>query len=95
MPLSMNTRAILGKAKVTRNRNTKSPMVPRNVSQSQTVVIAPACVWDSGRDLLAPYLDSLARRQARLLFVGQPKDPDLGQAQNYGVGGLLSGILDF
>lgn len=53
-------------------------------------LLAPACVWDSGRELLAPYADALARREARLVLLGRPADPDLEQALNFGVAAIGS-----
>jgi HD-GYP domain-containing protein (c-di-GMP phosphodiesterase class II) len=53
------------------------------------VVIAPASVWDKGRDLLSPYLEKLATIEARLVLLGRPSDPDLSQALNLGLCALL------
>ncbi len=55
----------------------------------QSVLIAPAAVWDEGRDLLRPYLERLAAYETRLLIVGRPKQPDLAAALNLGLGALL------
>ena len=54
------------------------------------VVIAPAAVWDKGRDLLSPYSDKFAAVEARLILLGRPNDPDLSQALNLGLCALLS-----
>ncbi|HEY0467414.1 MAG TPA: hypothetical protein VGC79_24610, partial [Polyangiaceae bacterium] len=54
------------------------------------VLIAPASVWDKGRDLLQPYLDKLASVEARLVLLGRPRDPDLSQALNLGLCALLA-----
>ena len=48
------------------------------------VLIAPASVWDKGRDLLTPYLEKFASVEARLVLLGRPSDPDLSQALNLG-----------
>lgn len=53
------------------------------------VLIAPVCVWDEGRELLSPYAQRFAEGQTRLLLLGSPRDPDLGQALNLGVCALL------
>jgi len=53
------------------------------------VLIAPASVWDKGRDLLAPYLEKFAVVEARLVLLGRPSDPDLSQALNLGLCALL------
>ena len=54
------------------------------------VLIAPASVWDKGRDLLKPYLDKFATVEARLVLLGRPRDPDLSQALNLGLCALLA-----
>ncbi|MEO8904763.1 MAG: HD domain-containing phosphohydrolase [Polyangiaceae bacterium] len=54
------------------------------------VLIAPAAVWDQGRDLLSPYLDKFAAVEARLILLGRPRDPDLSQALNLGLCALLT-----
>ncbi|MEI9952021.1 MAG: HD domain-containing phosphohydrolase [Pseudomonadota bacterium] len=54
------------------------------------VLIAPASVWDKGRDLLSPYLDQFAAMEARLVLLGRPSDPDLSQALNLGLCALLA-----
>ncbi|HEX2674601.1 MAG TPA: HD domain-containing phosphohydrolase [Polyangiaceae bacterium] len=54
------------------------------------VLIAPASVWDQGRDLLGPYLEKFAAIEARLVLLGRPRDPDLNQALNLGLCALLA-----
>lgn len=54
------------------------------------VLIAPAAVWDKGRDLLKPYADKFAACEARLILLGKSTDPDLNQALNFGLCALLS-----
>ena len=54
-----------------------------------SVLIAPASVWDKGRDLLSPFLDKFAAVEARLVLLGRPSDPDLSQALNLGLCALL------
>ncbi|HEY5372230.1 MAG TPA: HD domain-containing phosphohydrolase [Polyangiaceae bacterium] len=54
------------------------------------VLIAPASVWDKGRDLLSPYLEKFAAIEARLVLLGRPSDPDLSQALNLGLCALLT-----
>jgi HD-GYP domain-containing protein (c-di-GMP phosphodiesterase class II) len=53
------------------------------------VLIAPAAVWDKGRDLLRPYLDKFAATEARLVLLGRANDADLSQALNLGLCALL------
>ena len=54
------------------------------------VLIAPASVWDKGRDLLSPYLEKFTAIEARLVLLGRPSDPDLTQALNLGLCALLT-----
>lgn len=58
--------------------------------QSFHVVIAPARVWDSERELFSPWKERLAGFEARLVLLGRPRDPDLGKALNLGLGALIS-----
>ncbi len=53
-------------------------------------LLAPAALWDRGRQLLAPYVELFATQQARLLLLGTPKAADLTLARDYGVAALLS-----
>jgi HD-GYP domain-containing protein (c-di-GMP phosphodiesterase class II) len=52
-------------------------------------LIAPAVVWDRGRELLSPYAARFAEGNAKLVLLGQPRDPDLAQALNLGLCALL------
>ncbi len=54
------------------------------------VLIAPAQVWDSARQLFKPWADKLASVEARLVLLGRPNDADLEKALNLGVAALLS-----
>jgi HD-GYP domain-containing protein (c-di-GMP phosphodiesterase class II) len=54
-----------------------------------SVLIAPAEVWDRGRDLLRPFAPKLAAGEATLLLVGRPQAPDLAEAAGRGVCALL------
>jgi len=54
------------------------------------VLVAPASVWDQGRDLFRPYLEQFAAVEARLVLLGRPRDPDLSQALNLGLCALLA-----
>jgi HD-GYP domain-containing protein (c-di-GMP phosphodiesterase class II) len=58
--------------------------------QSFLVLIAPAKLWDSARDLLTPWKEKLASFEARLILVGRPRDPDLDKALNLGLGALVA-----
>jgi HD-GYP domain-containing protein (c-di-GMP phosphodiesterase class II) len=54
------------------------------------VIVAPARVWDSGRDLFRPFTVKFAEGEALLILLGRPADPDLSQALNRGLGALLA-----
>jgi len=53
------------------------------------VLVAPAIVWDKGRDLLEPYAERFASYEGRLVLLGRPSDPDLDQALNHGLAAIL------
>jgi HD-GYP domain-containing protein (c-di-GMP phosphodiesterase class II) len=55
------------------------------------VVLAPAMVWDHGRDLLKPFAPRFAEATALLLLIGHPEDGSLAQALNRGLGTILPG----
>jgi hypothetical protein len=54
------------------------------------VVIAPAAVWDLGRDLLTPFAHRFASGAAALVLLGTPTERDLSQAMNLGLASLLA-----
>jgi HD-GYP domain-containing protein (c-di-GMP phosphodiesterase class II) len=66
------------------------PLIVLVRRQTFTVLITPAKVWDSARDLLAPWTEKLATFEARLMLLGRPKDPDLERALNLGLAALLA-----
>src|SRR5262245_60104816 len=66
------------------------PLVALLRSGGFGVLIVPACVWDNGRSLLAPYADRIANYRMRLVVLGRPSDPDLSRAQQHGVCALVS-----
>jgi HD-GYP domain-containing protein (c-di-GMP phosphodiesterase class II) len=53
-------------------------------------LLAPAEVWDRGRELLTPYADLFAGLEARLILLGTPRSADLALARNHGLAALLS-----
>jgi HD-GYP domain-containing protein (c-di-GMP phosphodiesterase class II) len=53
-----------------------------------TVVIAPAAVWERGREALRPWSQKLAESEAALVLLGPPAEPDLEQALNRGLAAL-------
>lgn len=54
------------------------------------VLIAPALVWDKGRDLLTPFAESIAAYETRLVLLGRPAEPDLTQALNLGLAAIVT-----
>jgi HD-GYP domain-containing protein (c-di-GMP phosphodiesterase class II) len=57
--------------------------------QAFQVLIAPASLWDTARELLSPWTDQLASFEARLVLLGRPRDTDLERALNLGLAALL------
>ena len=53
------------------------------------VVIAPAAVWERGREVLRPFGPLLAEGDALLVLVGRPAEPDLALALNRGLAALV------
>ena len=53
-------------------------------------LIAPAAVWDRGREILRPFTQTLADGEAMLILLGRPTEPDLAQALNRGLGAIVS-----
>src|SRR5262245_48156613 len=58
--------------------------------EARVVLITVAATWDHGRDALRPFASRFAERQAMLILLSRPEDPDLSQALNKGLGSLLS-----
>jgi HD-GYP domain-containing protein (c-di-GMP phosphodiesterase class II) len=54
------------------------------------VVVAPAAVWDRGRELLKPFASRFADSTAMLILMGYPADVDLQQAMNRGLASIVS-----
>jgi HD-GYP domain-containing protein (c-di-GMP phosphodiesterase class II) len=65
------------------------PLVALVRGGDHVVLVAPAAVWDQGRDALRPFAHKLASSEALLLLLGRPSEPDLAQALNRGLGALL------
>jgi HD-GYP domain-containing protein (c-di-GMP phosphodiesterase class II) len=57
--------------------------------EGRMVLLAPAQVWDRGRELLEPYVQALSAYEARLLLLGTPERADLQQLLHRGIGALL------
>lgn len=56
---------------------------------ARTLVLAPAAVWDKGRELLRPFAAKLSEGAAMLLLLGRPRELDATLAINRGLGALL------
>jgi HD-GYP domain-containing protein (c-di-GMP phosphodiesterase class II) len=54
------------------------------------IVLAPAEVWDRGRELLKPFTGRLADGTAMLVLLGFPNEVDLAQAMNRGLASITS-----
>lgn len=54
------------------------------------VVLAPAAVWDRGRELLRPFAARFADSTAMLILMGYPNDVDLQQAMNRGLASIVA-----
>ncbi len=54
------------------------------------VVLAPAAVWDRGRELLKPFAARFADSTAMLVLMGYPSDVDLQQAMNRGLASIVA-----
>lgn len=53
------------------------------------VLLAPAAVWESEREVLRPFAAKFAEAEAMLLLLGRPSEPDLAQALNRGLSAIL------
>lgn len=54
------------------------------------VVVAPAAVWDRGRELLKPFAKRFAESTAMLILIGYPDGVDLQQAMNRGLASIVA-----
>ena len=54
------------------------------------VILAPAAVWDRGRELLKPFSARFADSTAMLILMGYPSDVDLQQALNRGLASIVA-----
>ena len=55
----------------------------------RSVLLAPAAVWDRGRELLRPFSARFADGLSSLVLLGTPTERDLAQAMNLGLTSLL------
>jgi len=54
------------------------------------VLVAPAMVWDRGRDLFKPFAERFAEEEAMLILMGHPREADFAQAMNKGLASIIS-----
>lgn len=54
------------------------------------VLVAPAAVWERGRELLKPFTSRFAESSAMLILLGYPSEVDLQQAMNRGLASVVS-----
>ncbi len=66
------------------------PMLVAVLRGEAMVLLAPAVVWDRGRDLLKPYAARFAEGTAMLVLMGHPESVDLAQAMNRGLASIVS-----
>lgn len=65
------------------------PLLVLCAKEDLQVVVAPAAVWDRGRDLLKPFAPRIAESMAVVLLIGRPADTDVALAVNRGLMSLL------
>lgn len=82
--LSRDTR--LEQEKVTRPH----PLLIAATRDDLLVVLAPAVVWDRGRELLKPFAARFADSTAMLVLLGNPAEVDLRQAMNRGLASIVA-----
>ncbi|HEX7601507.1 MAG TPA: hypothetical protein VF316_07880, partial [Polyangiaceae bacterium] len=62
-----------------------------NVARGELVVlVAPAAVWDAGRELLLPYAARFADGFALVVLLGMPKERDFATALTKGLASVVS-----
>jgi len=65
------------------------PLLVVTRRQDLVVVIAPASVWDRGRDLLRPFVPRFTDGTAMMITLGRPRDADVVQALDRGLASIL------
>src|SRR5258706_10836651 len=66
------------------------PLLLMLTRDAMAIVVAPACVWDAGRELLKPFAARFAESSALLVLLGRPRDPNVAQALSRGLACILS-----
>ncbi len=70
------------------------PLVVTVRHEKLFAVLAPASVWERGRELLRPFAARFAEGEALLVLLGRAAEPDLAQALNRGLAALVSAEPD-
>ena len=65
------------------------PLLVMLMRGDSVVLLAPAGLWDRGRELLKPFAARFAEGTAMLILVGAPKNFDVAQAVNKGLASVL------
>src|SRR5690606_25537946 len=66
------------------------PLLLAVAREELLVLLAPAAVWDRGRDLLKPFASRFADSTAMLILMGRPTDVELQQAMNRGLASIVA-----
>ncbi len=66
------------------------PLLVLVVGDERMIVLAPAAVWDRGRELLRPFAARFAEGGAMLVLLGHPTDVDVAQAMNQGLASIVA-----
>jgi HD-GYP domain-containing protein (c-di-GMP phosphodiesterase class II) len=66
------------------------PLIVTIHADSSLILLAPAAVWDRGRELLRPFAGKLADGEALLILLGRPDEADLARAQKRGLAAIIS-----
>ena len=66
------------------------PLLVAVRKETRVVLVAPASVWDRGRDALRPFAARFAEGEAMLVLLGRPAEPDLAQALNRGLAAIVA-----
>lgn len=65
------------------------PLLLSLAKAETSLLVAPATVWDSGRDLLKPFAPRIAAGATLVVLLGHPREADLGTALNMGIATIL------
>jgi HD-GYP domain-containing protein (c-di-GMP phosphodiesterase class II) len=65
------------------------PLLVTLEESRRAVIVAPAAVWDRGRDVLRPFAARFVEGAAMLILLGRPAEPDLESALNRGLSAIV------